>query len=617
MIHQQTLMLKQISRNKNNNLIYPHHLVMRFALFSLLLLYSVSAYSQTVIQVIVRDSKTNEALPYCNISVKGTKKGTITNDDGAFRIYSNLIMDTLVFSYVGYKGLEIPSLRLYHEKFVLLERKDVLLQEFTVHASDEFLYKILEQCRKKIIKNQASCTSKVYYGIETQSRGKPVEILECYYNGYLNGTAIEKLLLKNGRIGLSGLDQRYFLTLNSSKAISQVNLAIKNKNWPSIPLQFNLKDLKKIFRLSLGTGDNEMYYIEFYPWKDTNQHFHGGLWIDKKTFSLIKIDLSIENAARHPFQPLFSFDSLSHVGLNISHSYKDEGSCNVLDHINFSYSATYKSVRDSSTVKIPSIVSREIVTKGVMYFYDYGSPFILPYFEYDADYDDYRKMSVIPYNEVFWNNNNPFILTEEQKESLGFFSQDGYLVNYRQGNYGKNFLQSTDYHSIFYESNYTFWDPEKRIMLNKKLQQNSTYSQEKINNSILNNLYSLKVQVLLDITQVGNTFSCKSYTVFDPNKTFYHLPEQPQTNSFLNIYFDICEIERRKMENVLNSSSFTIEQIDSIYKGVRKSIDNLTRQYLKEVKLGQNEKSLSKWNDYILKNLGIDNKKIFPSENNK
>jgi hypothetical protein len=589
---------------------------MRFALSSLLLLCSVFAYSQTVIQAIVQDSKTNKALPYCNISIKGTKKGTITNGDGVFRITVNLNMDTLVLSYVGYKASEIPSLRLYHEKFALLERKDVLLQEFTVHASDEFLYKILDQCRKKMIKNQASRTSKVYYGIETQSRGKPVEMLECYYNGYLNGTTIEKLLLKNGRIGLAGLDQRYFLTLNSSKAISQLNLTSKNENCPSIPLQFNKKDLKKIFRLSLETGDNEMYHIEFYPRKDTNQHFHGGLWIDIKTFSLIKIDLSIENAARHPFLPLFSFDSLSHVGLNISHTYKDEGSYNVLDHINFSYHAIYKSVRDTSTVKIPSIISREIVTKGVMYFYDYGNPFILPYFEYDADYDDYRKMSVIPYNEVFWNNNNPFILTEEQKESLGFFSQEGYLINYREGNYGTNFLQSADYHSILYESNYTFWDPEKRIMLNKKLQQNSTYPQEKINNSILNNLYYLKVQILLDITQVGNTLSCKSYTVFDPNKTFYHLPEQPQTNAFLNIYFDICEIERRKMENALNSSSFTIEQIDSIYKGAKKSIDNITGQYLKEVKLGQNEKSSNKWNDYILKNLGIDNKKIFSNENN-
>ncbi len=62
----------------------------------------------------------------------------------------------------------------------------------------------------------------------------------------MKGSSIETLLFRNGGIGLAELDQRSFLTLNSSKAISQMNLARQNPDYPSIPLQFTKKNLKII-----------------------------------------------------------------------------------------------------------------------------------------------------------------------------------------------------------------------------------------------------------------------------------------------------------------------------------------------------------------------------------
>jgi hypothetical protein len=271
----------------------------------------------------------------------------------------------------------------------------------------------------------------------------------------------------------------------------------------------------------------------------------------------------------------------------------------------------YKSVRDTPAVLIPSIITRDIYTKGILYFYDYDNPFILPYFEYASDYDDYRKMSIIPYNKVFWSNNSTMLLTEKQKEELGFFAHEGYLINFREGNYGKDFLKLPDYYSKFYENYYTFWSQKKRILLNREMEQNKAYSLEKISQSIPADLYNLKVQVLLDVTQLNDTLFCKSYTVFDAYKTFYHLPEQPYTNVFLNIYFDICEIERRKMETILDNTSKTVTQVDSIYNLTLKGIENVTSRYLKEVQLGKDENSMEKWNNYINENLGIDNIKLF------
>ncbi|HTX87653.1 MAG TPA: hypothetical protein VMC08_01600, partial [Bacteroidales bacterium] len=304
-----------------------------------------------------------------------------------------------------------------------------------------------------------------------------------------------------------------------------------------------------------------------------------------------------------------------------SHIFRQEDEGMVPDHISFNYHVTYRDSRDSVPGVSPSTV-REIYSSGIIYCYDYGRPFILPYFEYDESLDDYRKMSIIPYNDVFWNSNNAMLLTEQQKKDLGFFAESGSLINFREGNYGKNFLHdirntfgkdslNSFYYQQFYESNYSFWSPSARIILNRKLQQNEVWKE--VQKSLpLSDLYHLKVQLLLDLTELGDSVNCRSYTVFDACKTFYHLPEEPATRAFLNIYFDICEIERRKMEHTLASSHFSPGEIGALYRKTLEGMEEITARYLKEVMLGRDPENLRGWNLYVVNNLGIDNLKLFP-----
>jgi hypothetical protein len=589
----------------------------RSVLISVLFLCLGSSFSQNKVTGVVRDSHTGEPLPYSSISVKSTSLGTIANADGVFSLASHLNRDTIVFSYLGYEAMEIPAKELIRIKEVMLKRKDILLKEVVVHSNDDYIYEILNQCRKNLLKIRGETISKVYYGIVSQTMDRPVELLECYYNGFLNGISVNGLSLKNGRIGVAEMDNRYFLTLNSSKGISQMSLLCQRDDYPSMPLQMTKREAKKLFRLSLGPGDNETFHIIFSPKKNMRARFSGDLWIDKNSNTLLKADFRVINAEKHPFLPLFPADSICSLDLNISHTFEKEGSSYKLDHINFSYRITYKSVRDTPTVAVPSVIKRDLMTSGIMYFYDYENPFILPCFEYDKDFDDYRKIAIIPYNEFFWDNNNTLVLTGIQKENLGFFAHEGCLINFRNDNYGNNFLRIRHDDSTFsslYESNYYFWSSDKRIVINRKLNQNKIYPKEKINNSIISNLYNLSVQFLLDITQKEKGFNFNSYTVFDAVKTFYHLEEEAETNVFLNIFFDICEIERRRMANQLNSSGNTIQQIDSIYNEALKRKDEITKQYLKEVQLGKARTFLSKWNNYVFENLGIDNLKL-SSEN--
>ena len=83
----------------------PVRWIERFSLTtSILLLFFLYGYSQNVTKVEgnVYDKTTKEALPFVNISFKGTAVGTSTDLDGYFDLSTKFPSDTLVIEYLGY-----------------------------------------------------------------------------------------------------------------------------------------------------------------------------------------------------------------------------------------------------------------------------------------------------------------------------------------------------------------------------------------------------------------------------------------------------------------------------------------------------------------------------------
>ena len=77
------------------------------------------------------------------------------------------------------------------------------------------------------------------------------------------------------------------------------------------------------------------------------------------------------------------------------------------------------------------------------------------------------------------------------------------------------------------------------------------------------------------------------------------------------MYFDICEIERRKLESELKSAVKDAKQFDKIYHELETRFQAKKTQYLKEVDRGTNEPEMKKWNDYIYQALEINNIEMF------
>jgi hypothetical protein len=88
--------------------------------------------------VVTQDEKTGDAipLPYTNVYIKGTSRGTVSAFDGFFSIVA-LRGDTIRFSFVGYDPVEyiIPDTLSIHfySVYQIMTQNDVLLPETVIY----------------------------------------------------------------------------------------------------------------------------------------------------------------------------------------------------------------------------------------------------------------------------------------------------------------------------------------------------------------------------------------------------------------------------------------------------------------------------------------------------
>ena len=86
----------------------------------LICLVSAASFAQGTgsISGLLTDKETgDQPLPFANVTIKGTTKGTTTDFDGLYQI-ENIEPGTytLVFSFVGYETLEVPNVKVTANK---------------------------------------------------------------------------------------------------------------------------------------------------------------------------------------------------------------------------------------------------------------------------------------------------------------------------------------------------------------------------------------------------------------------------------------------------------------------------------------------------------------------
>jgi len=540
--------------------------------------------SQSVAQGRVVDADTKEPLIYCHIMIALENRGTITNEDGEFELIDVASEDTLVVSYIGYHSERISIAYLRSNSNIELQQQSIELGELVIYGEDEYLYKSVAECRARMLK-QPSQTSKVYFHLETTSEGIPLEMIQCYYNGTSQGCAINELKLKNGRVGLPDLEGGYYVSLNTTKAIAMFDIANPNTQFPANPLQMKFRNIKKFYDLVRlpSFSDQNTLHIAFTPKDNPDKYFSGELWIDKNTFDLYKIELQNDNSSIYPFSMINEESEIKRIGFNIKQTYERVGEDVLLDHMNFTYDLQVE-------IKGYEAVDQlAISTQGLLYFYEKNSQFTLPYFDYDKGYSDYSKISFFPYDAEFWKDNWGFKFSALQLKRLAFLEESGVLLNYN----------NAVSRSGFWTTSKILWSEEKRLRFEFP---GAMFVESKVNNA---------VQLFLDVNDGDDSLRYTTAVILDIKEYVNAIDDAALSNCYLNIYFDIAEIERRDMMSRLRSNARPEEDIEQVYDDLSKELKTVLAGFERATRKGNNVSKLKDWNQYVLDHLGIDNMEIF------
>jgi len=370
---------------------YSQDLLKRVAfVFLIVQLISYNCHSQIIVKGIVRDSLSQNPLPFASVSVVNTNKGTISNEEGVFMVSVGKHDLQIAISYIGYKSQIIDIDKNDSLLQILLVQVKHSLGELVISADDDYLYDMVMKVRKKLKKSE-SVQSKLYFKNYTDESEKPLELLECYFNAYYTNSHLDSLQIKNGRIGLSTDDEGYFTNRNPSRFIKHVNLLYRKEFFPLIPLQLNKKELKTNYSITRipFLGDS-IIILELTPKSDLQTYFTCRMWLDLKEYALYKLSLTCERTDRHPFQPIFSNDKIKNVAFNITYDFKGLNKLSKLEYIDINYSYEYHRI-DTSVLLRPINDKRIIRTHSLYYFYDPNDLFFIPSIEFDS----FHQLSLI------------------------------------------------------------------------------------------------------------------------------------------------------------------------------------------------------------------------------
>lgn len=576
---------------------------MKFPLFVFFLMLSAAPAAQNLMmegRIFNKDSR--GPIPYANVYNKNLLKGTISNNDGYFRIPVSGAGDSVVVSFVGYRKQCI----IFNgkDKFytVLLETMPQLLSEVMITAPDDaWLRNLLVDCRKRA--PEANTCAGAYYELKSFVLDQQVELVESFYNVNMSGYDLSSLDLKAGRLALKPFRHGLFVSMAGSRAITMLKMFGNNPYFPQSPLELPAGSIKKQYYLELirkFRDDNldSLYEIRFTPRDTTGLYFRGKVWLNPATRRIIRINLLCPHSKKHPFLPIFNTDEISNVDFNISKTFRASNGRMLFDHTDFRYKIDYIS-RKGTTDEMPYCVS----TSAVIYAFDYEKLFSIPHFPFKDDHiDDYKKISALPYNDFFWRNYSDYRLSDEQQLNENFFSDTATITNVHL------FTQQRVFSLGLFENSFLQWS-EKRILFKENT---PVPSDKRIGElDFPADQYNLSIKIFMDINSDQDSTHILTATILDPMESFYLLPMDNITHCFINIWFDLVEAERRRFDRELELSDKSGVTVQKMYDALKIRIETMKQHYMKETERGTRLEELRKWNRKVFTDLGIDNMAFF------
>lgn len=542
------------------------------------------APAQTSITGRVVDAANAAPLPYCTVARVSSTQGTITNDDGLFRI-SVQPGDSVRFSFVGYITRTLP-VEMVSGKDIGLTRAVVELGEAVIRPDDQLYDRIIRV--NKWIRQAEAVETKLFFGVETYNEGLPVEMIHAYYNAATKGGELLGMELKNGRIGIAAQDGRFFINYNTTKAFALIDITAEQSLFPTSPLKHErTKYLRRGFvveQVSAAADKDGVDHLRIIPRKNNPQAFTTELWLEPGGDAVRALEVRCRNCPKHPFRPLFEHGSIDTVDLRYKQLWSS-GPAPIPEVMQMDYRMVYSGPETNES----------FTTHALMHAYDRTSGFTLPLFTYPGEIPDYRKIGWLPEDTAFWQRVHPPLPTAKQQRAMEFLRMND--LNNGQ------WYNDLDNARNFFKPPYAIWSPETRIRLTELVGAETPEGQP----GLAPSRTELAAQFYLDLDTVNGQLLHRSFTVADGYLTTVPSERLPWTDCFYNIWFDLCELERRKLEAALNTPTITLPRAQALYTEHTAALRRTTQRLLQETGHGTRCEPLFHWNQVVKEATGIDN----------
>ena len=310
----------------------------------LLTLLSLSTYGQVVIKGKVTDAETGDPIPFASVLLQGTSIGNSTDFEGNFLITSSSRADSLLVTYIGYlpqaKAIESGN---EHTINFQLRPSDIQLEAFVFVAGENPAYDIIRKAveKKKQFdkRNLNAYETKNYTKIEididhvseaftkrkavqkvtavldsikqlTNDEGEKIlpvffsETLSSFY--FRNNPELKKEVVEKSKVTGVGITDGSTASQITGSAFQEYNFY---KNWLNIlekefvsPIADGWRGFYDYDLLdSIKIGEDSVYALQVYPLREQDLAFTGTIWINKETYALKQVDLTIPREANLNF----------------------------------------------------------------------------------------------------------------------------------------------------------------------------------------------------------------------------------------------------------------------------------------------------------------------------
>ncbi len=540
------------------------------------------------------DAQSGKPLAFGSIQAFPSGRATLANEQGDFVLQWLEGDQSIQVRLLGYQGVSMALPATDSVLVLRLEPQVWQLAEVTVRASsDDWLYPLLASCSPP---KTAPLETKAYYELKSEVAARQVELVEGFYNANIQGAELQKLRLKAGRLALQPIDRRLFANTETALALGELPLFGASRYLPGSPFGLSESRLRRSYELYhlggylLESGDS-VVVIRFVPKKRPGAWFEGEVGLLPGSGELHFVKLSCQQAEVHPFLPLSPGERLSQVKLELSRSLVPSPQGMRLEKLEMKYGVRYENQRG----QIYPVTSR-----AVLYCYAPAAPFFIPKVDFGSELamSDYLHINAQPYLPAFWEQSFETRIEDVQGLNAAFFKDPRSITNVNlftnQPLLGKGLI----------ERPFTHWDG-RRFLFNGSTERPAPLDARK--REVRVDDFQLEVVLYFDLYRLGDSLHWQTATIFNPYRSYFYLPMGPKEHCFVNLYFDLMELERRKLEAELAQCDRSMESMLFLYEQAKQRAEQMANAYFRDARLGNNRKGMESWNEQVKAALGIDN----------